>query len=77
MAQPVSLCSLSNCVPVLARISYINTGFWLKILLRKQSLTNEIANSKLIDVIIYQTQIYIISIIFKPKGDSHAGILRP
>nr|DAT04558.1 MAG TPA: hypothetical protein [Bacteriophage sp.]DAT11874.1 MAG TPA: hypothetical protein [Herelleviridae sp.] len=57
MAQPVSLCNLSNCVPVLARISNINTGFWLKILLEIQGIINEIANSKLIDVIIYQTQI--------------------
>nr|DAT04550.1 MAG TPA: hypothetical protein [Bacteriophage sp.]DAT11882.1 MAG TPA: hypothetical protein [Herelleviridae sp.] len=35
------------------RIPNINTGFWLKILLANQRITNEIANSKLIDVIQY------------------------
>nr|DAK28382.1 MAG TPA: hypothetical protein [Bacteriophage sp.] len=43
------------------RIPYIKTGFWLKIMLEIQILSHEIANSKLIDVIIYQTRIYIIS----------------
>nr|DAF17661.1 MAG TPA: hypothetical protein [Caudoviricetes sp.] len=61
MAQPVSLCSLSNCFLGLARIPNIKTGFWLKILLLKQLLTNEINDFNVIDVIQYQTQIYIIS----------------
>ena len=38
----------------LDRISNINPRFWLKILLLNQKLINEIANSKLIDVIQYQ-----------------------